>query len=66
MYKLSPQSLKPGMIIYDDIYAPSKQLLYKANTILTPESIHSLQEYNFSDIVLCEPGEVNKIGRAHV
>lgn len=59
MYKLSPQSLKPGMIIYDDIYAPSKQLLYKANTILTPESIHSLQEYNFSDIVLCEPGEVN-------
>lgn len=59
MYKLSTQSLKPGMITYEDIYAPSQELILKANTHLTQENIQSLCEYNFGEIALAEPNEVD-------
>lgn len=47
MYKLSTQSLKPGMVLFDDLYTPASALLFKANTSLTQENIQSLYEYNF-------------------
>ncbi len=59
MYKLSPQSLKPGMVTYEDIYSPRKEILVKANTSLTDEMIHLLCEYNFEYIPLSEPSEID-------
>jgi HD-GYP domain-containing protein (c-di-GMP phosphodiesterase class II) len=59
MYKLATQSIKPGMVLYNDLYSPTKILLYKANTTLTPEIIQSLSEYNFSELVLSEPDEID-------
>ena len=59
MYKLSTQSLKPGMVLYDDIYTPAKTILFKGNTILSQENIQTLYEYNFDDVTLSEPDEIN-------
>lgn len=59
MYKLSTQSLKPGMVLYDDLYSPAKALLFKANTVLSQEDIQTLYEYNFDEVVLSEPGEID-------
>lgn len=59
MYKLSVQSLKPGMVLYDDLYSPAKVLLFKANTALTQERIQVLCENNFNEVALSEPGEIN-------
>ena len=59
MYKLSTQSLKPGMVLYDDLYTPANTILFKANTSLTQENIQSLYEYNFDEIALSEPEEIN-------
>lgn len=59
MYKLSTQSLKPGMVLYDDIYTPANIILFKANTTLTPENIQTLYEYNFDEVTLSEPHEIN-------
>lgn len=59
MYKLSTQSLKPGMVLFDDLYTPASALLFKANTSLTQENIQSLYEYNFDEIALSEPDEIN-------
>lgn len=59
MYKLSTQSLKPGMVLYDDLYTPANTILFKANTALTQENIQTLYEYNFDEIALSEPDEVN-------
>ena len=52
MYKLSTQSLKPGMVLFDDLYTPASALLFKANTSLTQENIQSLYEYNFHQTAL--------------
>lgn len=57
MYKLSPQALKPGMVTYEDIYSPKKELLIKANTTLTEEKILLLGEYKLSEVALSEPQE---------
>jgi HD-GYP domain-containing protein (c-di-GMP phosphodiesterase class II) len=59
MYKLATESLKPGMVLYDDLYTPTKQLVFKANTNLTEENIKQITEYNFGEITLCEPAEIN-------
>ena len=59
MYKLSTQSIKPGMVLYDDIYTPANVILFKANTILSQENIQTLYEYNFEEVTLSEPGEIN-------
>lgn len=59
MYNLSTQSLKPGMILYEDIYNPSNELIFKANTHLTQENIQTLCEYNFDQVALAEPNEVD-------
>lgn len=59
MYKLSPHSLRPGMVIYDDIYSPGRELLIKANTPLTEDKIRLLNEYSFETIPLSEPDEID-------
>ena len=59
MYKLSTQSLKPGMVLYEDLYTPANVILLKANTVLTQENIQTLYEYNFDEIALSEPDEIN-------
>jgi HD-GYP domain-containing protein (c-di-GMP phosphodiesterase class II) len=59
MYKLATESLKPGMVLYDDLYTPTKTLVFKANTSLTQEDIDKLGEYNFSEVALSEPAEIN-------
>jgi len=59
MYKLPVQSVKPGMVLYDDLYSPAKALLFKANTVLTQETIQTLYEYNFNELALSEPDEIN-------
>ncbi len=59
MYKLSTQALKPGMVVYDDIYTPANVLIYKANKVLTQSDIQTLCEYNFDTITLSEPHEID-------
>jgi HD-GYP domain-containing protein (c-di-GMP phosphodiesterase class II) len=59
MYKLATESLKPGMVLYDDLYTPTKLLIFKANTNLTDESIKTITEYNFNEVTLCEPDEID-------
>lgn len=66
MYKLSSQSLKPGMVLYDDIYSPANEILFKANTMLNQEDIQALFEYNFDEITLCEPDEINMTHYKHL
>lgn len=59
MYKLSTHSLKPGMVLYEDLYTPANIILFKANTVLTQENIQTLYEYNFDEVALSEPDEIN-------
>jgi HD-GYP domain-containing protein (c-di-GMP phosphodiesterase class II) len=59
MYKLAIESLKPGMVLYDDMYTSDKNLVFKANTHITEDDIETLNLYGFSNVSLCEPGEVN-------
>jgi HD-GYP domain-containing protein (c-di-GMP phosphodiesterase class II) len=59
MYKLATESLKPGMVLYDDLYTQTKKLLFKANTNLTEENINVIKENGFADVTLCEPSEIN-------
>ena len=42
MYKLSVHSVKPGMVLYDDVYNERKELLLKSNTELTADKIKML------------------------
>jgi HD-GYP domain-containing protein (c-di-GMP phosphodiesterase class II) len=59
MYKLATEALKPGMVLYDDLYNSTKVLVFKANTSLTKNDIDSLSEQNFTEVTLCEPDEIN-------
>lgn len=62
MYKLSVQALKPGMVLYDDIYNERKELLLKANTELSADRIQLLSNEYISEVALSEPSE---IGMSH-
>lgn len=66
MYKLSAQSLKPGMVIYEDIYSPARVLLLKANTQLTENDIQTLREYDFDEVPLSEPDEIDMTRYTHL
>lgn len=66
MYKLSTQSLKPDMVLYEDIYSPADEIVFKANTVLTQENIQTLFEYNFDEILLSEPSEINMTRYKHL
>ena len=47
------------MVIYDDIYTPARVLLLKANTVLSQQDIQTLCEYNFDEVALSEPEEID-------
>ncbi|MCI9386191.1 MAG: HD domain-containing protein [Lachnospiraceae bacterium] len=66
MYKLSTQALKPDMVLYEDIYSPAGEIIFKANTVLTQENIQTLFEYNFDEILLSEPSEINMTRYKHL
>ena len=66
MYQLSTQSLKPGMVLYDDVYTPAKELLMKANTTLTQQDIQTLREYNFDTVTLSTPEEIDMTRYQHL
>lgn len=66
MYKLSTQSLKPGMVLYEDVYTPTKELLLKANAVLNQQDIQTLCEYNFDEIALSEPEEIDMTRYKHL
>lgn len=66
MFKLSTPSLKPGMIIYEDVYSPSKELLFKANSSITAERIQMLNECNIEEIALSEPHEIDMTRYKHL
>lgn len=59
MFTLSTQSLKPGMVLYDDVYNDKKELLLKSNTVLTVDRIKLLCDNQFEKVDLAEPDEVN-------
>ncbi len=66
MYYLSTQSLKPGMVAYEDTYNLAKELVVKANTKLTQQDIQRLCENNFEKIALAEPSEVDMPRYTHL
>lgn len=66
MFTLSIESVKPGMIIYEDIYSPSNEILFKANTELTQEKIKTLLDYNFTEVILSEPSEIDMPRYTHL
>lgn len=66
MYQLATQSLKPGMVLYQDIYTPARELLLKANSTLTEQDIQTLCEYNFREIALSEPDEIDMTRYKHL
>ena len=59
MYNLSVQSIKPGMVLYDDIFSYSGKYILKANTTLTYDKIHLLIQNGINEVSLAEPDEVN-------
>lgn len=66
MFQLSIHSVKPGMVIYEDIYTPTDELIFKANTYLTEDKIQKLIDNNIEEISLCEPTEVNMTRYKHL
>lgn len=59
MYNLSIKSLKPGMVLYDDVFSATGEYIFKANTTLSPEKIELLLEKEIDEVTLSEPDEVN-------
>ena len=55
MYKLSVHTLKPEMVLYNDIYNERKELLLKANTELTNDRIQLLIDQYIDEVILAEP-----------
>lgn len=57
MFCLPVDSLKAGMIIYEDIYDANGQIVVKSNTVLTDDRIQLLKYHQFEQISLAEPHE---------
>lgn len=66
MFTLSTQSLKPGMIAFEDVYSPANVVLVKSNTALTQEKINLLNEYMIEEIALAEPHEIQMTHYKHL
>ena len=66
MYKLSVHTLKPGMVLYNDIYNERKELLLKANTELTNDRIQLLIDQYIDEVILAEPSEVGMSRYKHL
>ena len=63
MYKLSVHSVKPGMVLYDDVYNERKELLLKSNTELTADKIKMLIAEYVDELTLAEPDELGMTQR---
>lgn len=59
MYTLPVSTLRPGMVLYEDLYTSKNQLLLKANTLLTENKINLLKENDIENVTLAEPLEIN-------
>lgn len=59
MYTFPVSTLQPGMILYDDLYTSTNNLLLKANTLLTDEKIQLLKDNHIETVSLAEPLEIN-------
>lgn len=66
MYKLSVHTLKPGMVLYNDIYNERKELVLKANTELTNDRIQLLIDQYIDEVILAEPSEVGMSRYKHL
>lgn len=58
MYRLSVESVSPGMVVYEDIYTADKKIILAADTLLTPEKIQLLMKHHITSVPLAEPLEV--------
>lgn len=58
MYTLSVHALRPGMVLYEDVYSGSRTLLLKSNTPLTADKIQLLIDQRIENVSLAEPFEV--------
>lgn len=59
MYTFPVSTLRPGMVLYEDLYTPQNILLLKANTVLTEDKIILLKENDIENVALAEPLEIN-------
>ena len=66
MYKLSVHSVKPGMVLYDDVYNERKELLLKSNTELTADKIKMLIAEYIDQLTLAEPDEIGMTHYKHL
>lgn len=66
MYKLSVHSVKPGMVLYDDVYNERKELLLKSNTELTADKIKMLIAEYVDELTLAEPDELGMTHYKHL
>lgn len=66
MITLPVKSLKPGMIVFEDVYNADKEILVKSNSILNDEKINLLTENMIEDIILAEPSEAEMSRYSHL
>lgn len=66
MYSLPIASVKPDMVVYEDIYNKERALIIKANTRLTQELIDMLSQQGIEEISLSEPNEINMTRYRHL
>ena len=59
MYTFPVSTLRPGMVLYEDLYTPENILLLKANTLLTEDKIILLKDHHIENVTLAEPLEIN-------
>lgn len=52
MFTLLVSALKPGMILWDDVYSLSNEILLRANCVLDDQKIELLQENQISEVDL--------------
>ena len=66
MFTLPVSSLKPGMILFDDIYNFDHEILLKSNVVLTDEKIKLLADYMIDEVDLAEPDEAEMTRYSHL
>lgn len=66
MYTLPIASVKPEMVVYEDIYNYENSLIVKANTSLTAGIISMLAKQGISEVALSDPNEVDMTRYRHL
>lgn len=59
MHTLPISSVKPEMVVYEDIYSQENALIIKANMRLTQEMINTLVKQGVKEISISDPGEID-------